>query len=134
MTADIEADRIGLVAGDLLEPASVASGLAVRRRLLLSNAAVQPAERSSVLIALIVSIVILAALAPFATVMLPAVPASIPAYETALLIIDLIAAVLMFGQFAQLRTAPVLALACGYLFDALMTMAHALTFPGLFAP
>ncbi|HEX5321578.1 MAG TPA: MASE4 domain-containing protein, partial [Stellaceae bacterium] len=105
-----------------------------RRRLLLSNAAVQPAERSSVLIALIVSIVMLAALAPFATVMLPAVPAFIPAYETALLIIDLIAAVLMFGQFAQLRTAPVLVLACGYLFDALMTMAHALTFPGLFAP
>ena len=66
--------------------------------------------------------------------MLPAMPAFIPAYESSLIIIDMIAALLMFGQFVQLRSLPVLVLACGYLFDALMITAHALTFPGLFAP
>jgi len=65
--------------------------------------------------------------------MLPAMPAFIPAYEASLIVIDMIAALLMFGQFVQLRTLPILVLACGYLFDALMISAHALTFPGLFA-
>jgi hypothetical protein len=62
------------------------------------------------------------------------VPAFIPAYESALVFGDLITALLFLGQFSQLRSPSLLALAAGYLFDALMIIPHALSFPDLFAP
>lgn len=86
------------------------------------------------LVALGVSAVIFVALAPFAKVQLAPLPAFIPIYQSALVVSDLITAVLLFGQFGISRSRSLLVLACGYLFTALMTMAHSLSFPGLFAP
>ncbi|WP_410498632.1 ATP-binding protein [Chitinibacter sp. S2-10] len=60
--------------------------------------------------------------------------AFIPIYESALIITDLITVILLFSQFCILRSTALWVLACGYLFSALMTVAHMLTFPGLFAP
>jgi signal transduction histidine kinase len=40
----------------------------------------------------------------------------------------------MYGQFAITRSRPVLVLGSGYVFCAFMAIAHALSFPGLFAP
>ncbi|HEY1795976.1 MAG TPA: MASE4 domain-containing protein [Stellaceae bacterium] len=131
MTADAELARVGLVAADLTE---IDSGIATPRDLLLSTAPVGTRSRYPIWIALILSIGVCLALLPFCKTLLPAMPAFIPSYESSLIIIDLIAALLMFGQFAQLRTLPILVLACGYLFDGIMVAAHALTFPGLFAP
>lgn len=74
-----------------------------------------------------------AAAAPLAQVSLPKVPAFIPAYEAALSIMDLMTAVMLFGQFAVLRARAVLVLAGGYLFTATITVAHALTYPAVFA-
>src|SRR6202007_1845603 len=73
-------------------------------------------------------------LAPFARQPLPHVWAFIPVYESALTISDLITAAILVIQFNILRSRALLALACGYLFTALMMVPHALTFPGLFAP
>ena len=61
-------------------------------------------------------------------------PAFIPSYEAALFFIDPITAVLLFDQFIRVRTAGVLFLAAGYLFDAFIIVPHALSFPGAFAP
>jgi hypothetical protein len=84
------------------------------------------------------AVVIISALAfvaaiPFVRVPLAKVPAFIPSYESALAINDLITAVLLFGAFARLRSRALLALASGYLFDALIIVPHALSFPGVFA-
>jgi signal transduction histidine kinase/DNA-binding response OmpR family regulator len=62
------------------------------------------------------------------------VAAFIPAYEAALVVIDLIAAALLFGQTRILQSRALLVLGSGYLFTALMAIGHALTFPDLFAP
>ena len=70
---------------------------------------------------------------PFVRVPLPQVWAFIPSYESALALTDLITAALLLGQFGRLRSCALLALACGYLFSALMAVPHALTFPGLFS-
>jgi len=97
----------------------------------------QPAGRAETRRALIVSLGSLlgfALLAPYARQPLAPVAAFIPAYEAALILIDLITAVLMFGQYRILRAPALLVLGSGYLFSALMTVGHALTFPGLFAP
>ncbi|MEO8565434.1 MAG: MASE4 domain-containing protein [Betaproteobacteria bacterium] len=81
-----------------------------------------------------VSAAIFAAIAPFAKVQLAPVWAFVPVYESALAANDLITAVLLFGQFGFLRSRALLVLASGYLFTTFITVAHALTFPGLFSP
>ncbi|MBV8836424.1 MAG: MASE4 domain-containing protein, partial [Alphaproteobacteria bacterium] len=75
-----------------------------------------------------------AIVAPYARVQLPTVWAFIPSYQAALATNDLITSVLLYVQFGQLRSRALLLLAAGYLFTALMAIAHALSFPGLFSP
>ena len=73
-------------------------------------------------------------MAPFARLPLTRLDAFIPIYESALTICDLITAVLLFGQFARIRSRAVLVLGSGYLFNVFIIIPHALTFPGVFAP
>jgi PAS domain S-box-containing protein len=80
------------------------------------------------------SALLFAVAAPFAKLPLGQVWAFIPAYQSALVVNDLVTAILLFGQFAILGSTGLLLLASGYLFTALMAAIHALTFPGLFAP
>ncbi len=65
---------------------------------------------------------------------LPPVPAFVASYQSALATNDLITASLLLSQFVILRSWALLLLASGYLFTAAAAVAHALTFPGLFAP
>lgn len=97
----------------------------------------KPAERREqrfALLAVLVSIAIFSLAAPFAALQLAPVPAFIPAYEAALVITDLITAVLLFGQFRIIRSPALFVLASGYLFTACIAFVHALTFPGLLTP
>jgi len=89
------------------------------------------ARRIALAVALASAAVFLAA-APFAQVPLPQVPAFLPVYQSALVVCDLITAVLLWGQYVILRSRALLMLGAGYLFGALMAIAHALSFPGLF--
>jgi diguanylate cyclase (GGDEF)-like protein len=81
-----------------------------------------------------VSTVVFLILVPFAKVALRPVPAFIPIYQSALLVNDLITAVFLLGQRQLSRSHGLSLLAGGYLFTALMSTVHALSFPGLFAP
>jgi signal transduction histidine kinase len=67
-------------------------------------------------------------------VQLGRIDAFVPAYGTAIFVNDLITAVLLFNQFAILRSRALLAISSGYLFTALMVIPWTLTFPGVFAP
>jgi signal transduction histidine kinase/DNA-binding response OmpR family regulator len=91
-------------------------------------------ERRLALAVVLVSVALFAVAAVWAKVQLPAVWAFIPIYESALIVGDLITAVLLFGQCHIARSRALLLLAGGYLFTAAATVAHALSFPGLFAP
>jgi signal transduction histidine kinase/ActR/RegA family two-component response regulator len=104
------------------------------RRIFLSTLPAGHGERRLALAVVLVSVVVFLTAAPFAKVPLAQVSAFIPIYESALVINDLITAVLLFGQFSFLRSRALLVLASGYLFTAFMTVSHALTFPGLFSP
>ncbi len=111
-----------------------ASGTTGREGTFLSLLPAAPADRRLAIAVVLASVLLFAALAPFARVPLARVEPFIPIYESALVIVDLITAVLLFGQFAILGSAALFALALGYVFTSLMTVAHGLTFPGLFAP
>ena len=93
-----------------------------------------PRERLHARIVAVASLLVFAALVPFAKLKLAPVPAFIPIYESALVLTDLITAVLLFGQYRILRSQALMALGCGYLFTAVLATAHALSFPGLFSP
>jgi PAS domain S-box-containing protein len=81
-----------------------------------------------------ISAISFACIVPFAGMPLAHVPAFVASYQSALAVNDLITAVLLFSQFAMLRSWAILLLASGYLFTAAAAVAHALTFPDLFAP
>ncbi len=106
---------------------------ASQQRVFLSILPAGRNERRVGLAAALTALVIFGVVAPFAKIQLPQVNAFIPIYESALIITDVVTAVLLFGQFTILRSRAMLLLACGYGFAALMVVAHMLSFPGLFA-
>src|ERR1700682_2852139 len=102
---------------------------------ILSSLAPSRAQRRlalAVVLALLAAFVVTAG--PLSSLQLGRINAFIPAYATAMLVIDLITAVLLFAQFSILRSRALLVIASGYLFTALMLIPWLLTFPGVFAP
>jgi PAS domain S-box-containing protein len=118
----------------VLGTATAATAAAGHGRLLVSAVAAAWRDWPIPAATILLSALFFAAAVPFAQTPLTPVQAFIPAYEAALLICDLVTALLFFGQFAQARSKRLLALAAAYLFDALMIIPHALSFPGLFSP
>ena len=107
---------------------------AAQSRIFLSTLPADTGERRRALASAMVFLIIFLAVAPFARIPLPQVWGFIPSYQSALVTCDLITAVLLLAQFVILRARALLPLALGYLFCALIAIAHALTFPGLFSP
>jgi PAS domain S-box-containing protein len=73
----------------------------------------------------------LAVLWPFAAKPMPMVSGFIAALDAVISVTDLITAGLLLAHFSIARSKALWALACGYLFSALIVVAHGLTFPGI---
>ncbi len=101
---------------------------------MLSTLPAGPGERRVALVAVVALTALFAAAVPFARLPMAQVWAFIPTYQSALIVIDVVTAILLFSQFATSRSDGLLVLGAGYLFTAFMAVAHALSFPGLFAP
>ncbi|MBU1374915.1 MAG: MASE4 domain-containing protein [Alphaproteobacteria bacterium] len=69
---------------------------------------------------------------PFAEIQLPPAPAFVPIQTSALFVINLVTALLFFCQYWILRSRPLLVVANGYLYAALVLIPYLLAFPGLF--
>jgi signal transduction histidine kinase len=106
----------------------------MERTVFLSTLPVSERERRSAWLVVLILAALFVLAAPFATLKLPEIWAFVPGYQSALLINDLITAILMFTQFAIIGSLTLLILAGGYLFTALMVVPHTLSFPRLFAP
>jgi hypothetical protein len=100
--------------------------------IILANAPSGTKERRIAASVIAVSLALFAAIAPFAQVKLTAVWAFMPIYETALIATDTTTVLLLIAQARTARSKALLVLAAGYLFSACMTVAHGLSFPGLF--
>ena len=85
-------------------------------------------------VAVVLLVAFFIAAGPLSGVRLARIDAFIPAYGSAMLVIDSITAVLLFAQFSILRSRALLVISSGYLFTALMLVPWMLTFPGVFAP
>src|SRR5258707_242789 len=107
---------------------------AASERLFLSTIPAGAADRRLALAFVAVSAILFVSLAPFAKTPLTPVVAFIPLYQSALVISDLLTAVLLFNQYSILRSKALLLLASAYLFTAFITVSHTLSFPGVFAP
>jgi len=100
----------------------------------LSTEPAGPREVRYAGITVLASFVFFALALPFAKKPLAQFPVFIPIYVTALVVCDLVTAVLLLGQYRALRSWALLILASAYLFLAGITTAYALIFPGMFAP
>ena len=114
-------------------PAEVVNDISILSPFIATEKASQ-SQRRFALVVVVFSALLFAVAIPFAKVKLTPISAFIPAYEFALIINDLITAVLLLGQFMKLRSRAILALAAGYLFDALIIIPHALSYPNVFGP
>jgi len=103
------------------------------RQIFISTALATRPERRLALTVALLSLASFICMVPFARLPLPQVWAFIPIYESALIISDLMTAILLFAHYNLLHARSLLVLASGYLFTAAMIVPHALTFPGLFA-
>src|SRR6266849_560678 len=81
-----------------------------------------------------VALVALITIAPVAGMPLRALNIFFPLLDAIVFVTDLITAVLLFSQFSIAGSRPLLALANGYFFSALIVVPHALTFTGGFSP
>jgi two-component system sensor histidine kinase/response regulator len=102
--------------------------------MLLSTGHATPLMRRRAGLLVLVSLLLFGAAVPFARTPLQPLPGFIPVYQSALIVGDLVTAVLLFGQHRVQREARLGLLAGGYLFTALLAGVHLLSFPGLFAP
>jgi diguanylate cyclase (GGDEF)-like protein len=100
----------------------------------LSDQAAGPGERRLACAIVVASTLAFLAFAPFAKVPLGPVLPFIPIYQSALLINDFITAAFLLGQSRISCSGDLRLLAGGYLFCALISSVHALSFPGLFTP
>lgn len=75
-----------------------------------------------------------AATAPWARVQWAALPALVPAYDTALIVLHSITAWLLYAQYRQSGEGALLVLFCGNTFTAVAVAAHGLSFPHAFVP
>jgi signal transduction histidine kinase len=100
----------------------------------LANIPPTPSQRRLARAFLLALPAILLATAPFAEIPLPEVHAFVPTLAAALFVTDSVTAALLYAQFALLRQWALLVIASGYLFSALIVIAHALAFPGAFTP
>jgi hypothetical protein len=100
----------------------------------LSTLPASSGDCKAALAAVGVSTMLFALALPYAAVPLAQIPALVASHQAALAVINLITAVLLFSQFAVLRSRALLLLASGYLLTAPISLVHVLTFPGVFAP
>ena len=96
-----------------------------------------PPSRAQIWLALEIAaalLVVFLIAAPYATIQLRRVDGFVPAYQSIYAVNDLITSALRFTQFTIVRRWGLFALAMGFLYAALIAIAHALVFPGAFAP
>jgi uncharacterized membrane protein YedE/YeeE len=114
---------------------NTATAIAEEQNFILSSLSPSRAQKRlalSVVLALLVAFFIVAG--PISTIQLGRIDAFVPAYATAMIVVDSITAALLYAQFSILRSRALLVIASGYLFTALMVIPWMLTFPGAFTP
>jgi signal transduction histidine kinase/CheY-like chemotaxis protein len=127
MSTASEAQQLGARTEEAPAAGDVSASL-----LYLATAQTTPWERRAAWIVAIVSALVFVALVPFARVKLVEIPSFIPGYVATLVVISLVTAVILVGQYVRLRSPAILALAAGYFFDAAILVPYFLSFPGMF--
>src|SRR4051794_26560242 len=87
-------------------------------------------EKAVAIGVIIVSLVAVAAIAPFARIQLGRIDAFIPVLQTVISLADLVTAILLFAQYAIQPQRALLALASGYIFSGSFAFLQTLAFPG----
>jgi signal transduction histidine kinase len=98
----------------------------------LSNIPATTQQRRVVLTVAVALLVAFGISAPLADAQFPRYDGYLPAIESMVFVNDLITAILLLAHYSISPSRSILALACGYLYTALIVIPHMLTFPGAF--
>ena len=98
----------------------------------LSTLPATPLQKNVALVLVMVMIAAFTAIVPYASVDGPRIPAFPPVGDALLCVMFFIIGFIIIGQFLRLRTWSLLILASGFLFQSVMTVLHAISFPGFF--
>ena len=118
----------------MVDPGMAAAAMPTRPPLSVVESPASETTRRRIRWVIVVSAILFAALAPFAALRLPAVPAFIPSMQFASGLLDLLTASLIFSQLPRVRSSALAVLGGAYVFSAAMALFHGLSFPGAFAP
>ena len=114
---------------------NTATAIAEKQNFILSSLSPSRAQkRLALCVVLALLVAFFTVSGPISTIQLGRIDAFVPAYATAMIVVDSITAALLFAQFSILRSRALLVIASGYLFTALMVIPWMLTFPGAFTP
>jgi signal transduction histidine kinase len=102
--------------------------------LIIANMPATGRQRAIATVVLALLIGAAAAIAPFASIQLGRIDAFIPVLQTALSVVELITAALLFAQFSIQPQLALLALASGYIFSGSFAFLQTLAFPGGYSP
>lgn len=100
----------------------------------LATAPAHPGARRLALIIAALLLTAFAVTAPFASIPLHPVPSLIPAYDAAVIVIDIVIAILLWSHLRAAGEPSLLALACAFVFTPPIVFAHGLAFPDAFVP
>lgn len=134
MSTRANLNQPGRMAGSIATAAVASSDELDGANISLINLQPTRRQRRSALMAVGVLVAAVMIVAPYAPKTLPQFAAFIPFINAAILVTDLITAILLFTHFSISRSRALLVLAGSYLFTALIVIPHALTFPGAFSP
>jgi len=104
----------------------------VRQFVLSALPPTAPQKRLALAVLLAILTIVFIVTGPLSHWQTSPVPAFVPIYVTTMIATDLITAILLFTQFAILRSPAILVIATGYAFAAFALIPYLLTFPGLF--
>src|SRR5258705_12394603 len=105
------------------------------RQFVLSNLSPGPVQKRlalAIVLSLLIWFFVTAGL--LSGIKLREIQAFVPLYGAAMLMLDVITAILLFAQFSILRSPAILVIASGYLFTALLVSAWMTSFSDVFAP
>lgn len=99
---------------------------------LLGAAVATGSVRRQAFLVMAVLVVAFAATVPLVRWNVAAVPQFVPIYDTAIFVLNMLAAVLLYAQFEHLQRPSLLVLACAYVFTPLVVAAHVLSIPNAY--
>lgn len=128
----IASSRLEREVNETVIPKSVPQLKSIQPPIFLSTIAPTQQQKTKAVMIILVLIACFIMVIPFAGIDGPNIPAFPPLDDALLCVMYFVTGFIILGQFQRLRTWSMLILGTGFMFESLMAIEHAISFPGFF--